>query len=283
MTGINTFNEFIQEMPRIIDTHKRGSSVYNLLQKLLRKEIEQLFLNDDRYRNVQPFGVIHFPYHKMGNVDTLNLFDLDEIIIFSFYWQNKAKYKNVADLGANLGLHSIILSKCGFNVKSFEPDDLHYSILEENIKNNDCKNVELFKSAVSDSDGEVEFTRVLGNTTSSHIAGDKVPYGELDTIKVKTYELKKIIQWADLMKIDVEGHEVVLVKSTTKEDWDTTDAMVEISNDTNAKEVFDFFNSIGVAMYSQKKLWERVTALEDMPTSYKEGTLFISNQGKPFA
>lgn len=283
MTGINTFNEFIQEMPRIIDTHKRGSSVYNLLQKLLRKEIEQLFLNDDRYRNVQPFGVIHFPYHKMGNVDTLNLFDLDEIIIFSFYWKNKTKYKNVADLGANLGLHSIILSKCGFNVKSFEPDDLHYSILEENIKNNECKNVELFKSAVSDSDGEVEFTRVLGNTTSSHIAGDKVPYGELDTIKVKTYEFKKIIQWADLMKIDVEGHEVVLVKSTTKEDWDTTDAMVEISNDTNAKEIFDFFNSIGVAMYSQKKLWERVTALEDMPTSYKEGTLFISNQGKPFA
>lgn len=283
MTGLNTFNEFIQTMPRIIETHKRGSDAYNLLQKLLRKEIELLFLSDERYRNIQPFGIIDFPYHKMGNVDTLNLFDLDEIIIFSFYWQNRQRYKNVADLGANLGLHSIILSKCGFQVRAYEPDEWHFSLLEENIKNNQCTNVALHRSAVSDSDGEVEFTRVLGNTTSSHIAGDKIPYGELETIKVKTYEFKKIIREVDFIKMDVEGHELVLLSSTTHEDWDSTDAMVEISNEVNARGVFEFLNSIDVDMYAQKVLWQKVQKLEDMPTSYKEGTLFISNRNKPFS
>lgn len=282
MIGFNTFNEFIESLPKMVSVHKRGSDIYNLLQKLLRKEIEQQFMNDARYRNTQPFGVIDFPYHNMGNVDTLNLFDLDELIIFSFYWSNKARYKNVADLGANLGLHSIMLSKCGFNIKAYEPDNLHFSILQENIKNNNCHSVELFNNAVSDSEGEVEFVRVLGNTTSSHIMGDKNPYGDLETIKVKTCEFKKIIAWADLIKMDVEGHEFVLVSSTDKSDWENTDAMIEISHEENAKKVFDFFNSIGVSMYAQKILWEKVTKLEDMPTSYKEGTLFVSNRGKPF-
>lgn len=282
MIGNNIFKEFIEDLPEIVDSHKRGSNQYNLLQKCLRKEIELQFVNDNEFRNLEPFGRISFPYYQMGNVNTLNLFDLDELIIFSYYWENKEKYKNAADLGANLGIHSIILSKCGFNVKSFEPDNWHYSILEQNIKNNNCKNVQLNNCAVSNKNGEVEFTRVLGNTTSSHIAGDKIPYGDLETIKVKTINFLEIIKWADLLKIDVEGHEVVLIKSTTTDDWNDTDAIVEISNENNAKEVFNFLNSINVQMYSQKKLWNQVTSLEDMPTSYKEGSLFISKNGKPF-
>ena len=283
MIGNNIFREFVENLPKVIDAHKRGSDIYNLLQKSLRKEIELQFINDEKYRNLHPFGLIDFPYHKMGNVDTLNLFDLDELIIFSFYWMNKSKYKNVADLGANLGLHSIILSKCGFNIRAYEPDGWHFSILEENIKNNNCTNVELFNRAVSDHEGEVEFVRVLGNTTSSHILGDKKPYGELETIKVKTVKFQEIIKWADLIKIDVEGHEVVLLTSTQTEDWDETDAMIEISNEENGQKVFDFFNSINVDMYSQKKTWEKITSFEDMPTSYKEGTLFVSKRAKPFS
>jgi FkbM family methyltransferase len=154
--------------------------------------------------------------------------------------------------------------------------------LQENIKNNNCKNIELFNRAVSDKVGEVEFVRVLGNTTSSHISGDKTPYGELERTVVQTVDFKSVISWADFLKIDVEGHELVLIESTTKDDWADSDAMIEISNGDNAKKVFDFFNSIDVKMYSQKKGWERVTELFDMPTSYKEGSLFVSNSGAPF-
>lgn len=282
MIGNNScFNTFIEELPTIKEFHTRGEKVYNFLQKSFRGEVDKLFQND--IKDLSPFGEIVFPFHKMGNVDTTNLFDLDEIIIFSFYWQARSRYKNVADLGANVGLHSILLSKSGFNVKSYEPDSWHFSILEENIKNNSCKNIELFNCAVSDEVGEVEFIRVLGNTTSSHISGDKNPYGELETVVVDTVDFKSVIKWADFLKIDVEGHEVVLVTSTTKDDWNDSDAMIEISNEDNAQKVFEFFNSIDVDMYSQKKSWEKVTELPDVPTSYKEGSLFVSNNGSPFS
>ena len=63
----------------------------------------------------------------MGNIDTTHLFGIDEIIIFSFYYLlKKKKFKSAADLGANIGLHSIVLSKLGYNVKSYEPDTQHY-------------------------------------------------------------------------------------------------------------------------------------------------------------
>ena len=41
--------------------------------------------------------------------------------------------KNVADLGANIGLHSLIMDKCGFSINSFEPDPIHVGVFQEKI------------------------------------------------------------------------------------------------------------------------------------------------------
>ena len=37
--------------------------------------------------------------------------------MFAFYYRNREFHKKVADIGANIGLHSIVLSKCGFEVE----------------------------------------------------------------------------------------------------------------------------------------------------------------------
>ena len=52
-----------------------------------RKEIISLFSNnvDQQAVDFKPFGELIFPYHKMGAIDSLNLFDLDELIIFSLF------------------------------------------------------------------------------------------------------------------------------------------------------------------------------------------------------
>ena len=101
------------------------------------------------------------------------MFDLDGLILYSFYWLNRNRYKKVADLGANIGLHSILLSRCGYEVSSYEPDPIHFKILSENIKSNNCSRVHLHNVAVSNTMGEMDFIRVLGNTTGSHLAGSK--------------------------------------------------------------------------------------------------------------
>ena len=88
-----------------------------------------------------------------------------------------------------------------------------------------------------------------------------------------------IAAWADLVKIDVEGHEATLIAATNAQTWQDTDAIMEIGSATNAQTVFDHLNDLNVTMFAQKTGWRRVLNLDDMPTSYREGGLFVSGTG----
>jgi len=275
---MSMLDQIILTLPEIKGEHARDSRKYNELRDVLRKEVEQTFSGlDAAPKSFPPFGDIVFPYHKMGAIDSLNLFDLDEIIIFSYYWKNRDRYKKAADIGANIGLHSIIMSKCGFQVRSFEPDPNHFTIIQRNLKANGCASVEPINAAVSSKPGTMEFIRVVGNTTGSHLAGSKSnPYGKLDKFPVKVEGIVPIIEWADFIKLDSEGHEKEIISATTKDHWQKTDAMIEVENSDNAKALYDFFKENGINMFSQKLNWGRVEKAEDMPVGYKEGSLFVS-------
>ena len=205
-------------------------------------------------RNLPPFGPLKFPYFKMGVTDSLNLFDLDELIIFSFYWANRGKYRQVLDIGANIGLHSIILSKCGFKVRAYEPDPVHFELLRRNLELNGCARATAFNEAVSDKAGTAEFIRVLGNTTGSHIAGAKPsPYGELERFTVPTEDIRQLLAWPDLIKMDVEGHEKELLLATNRENWRGRDALVEIGSELNADAVWKHMAEEGVNLFHKKQ------------------------------
>jgi FkbM family methyltransferase len=258
--------------------HRPGTPEYVQLKQEVRKVAEKSFsVAEPAGVAFGPFGELRFPYFKMGTIDSLNLFDLDELIIFSFYWKNRKKYKHVLDIGANIGLHSVILSKCGYEVHSFEPDPNHVKVLKRNLELNDCRTVTISQAAVSAKKGEMEFVRVLGNTTGSHLAGSKPnPYGELEKFPVKVEAFGPLLAWADLVKMDVEGHEKVVLESTTHADWVGKDALVEIENANNGTAVFEHFKKIKINLFSQKTGWKPVSVYENMPTSYHEGTLFVS-------
>ena len=122
----------------------------------------------------------------------------------------------------------------------------------------------------------MEFVRVKGNTTGSHLEGSKNSYGEKEHFTVTVRAAGPLFEWADLAKIDAEGHEKDLLRITTPELMQTLDIMVEIGNAENAQAVFDHFQAIGIGMYAQKCGWGRVQKLADVPTSHREGSLFIS-------
>ena len=269
-------------LPLLGSHYNTGSKVYALLKQVAHREVEDLFSDDEpKAKKFGPFGKLIFPYFKMGAIDSLNLFDLDELIIFSFYRTNRKRYRRVLDIGANIGLHSVIMSKCGFEVRSYEPDPRHFEVMKRNLELNKCTNVQPLNVAVSSKTGEMEFVRVLGNTTGSHLAGSKLnPYGDLDRFPVKVEAFEPLIAWADLIKLDVEGHEKIVLLSTKHEHWLKTDALVEIENADNAAAVYEHFKNEGVKLYSQKKNWSLVRSIEDMPTSYHEGTLFVTCKSK---
>ena len=265
-------------LPSLSTQHAPGSEAYALLKQVARREVENLFYEPGpKVKEFKPFGKLVFPYHKMGAIDSLNLFDLDELIIFSFYWTNRKRYRRVLDIGANIGLHSTILSKCGFEVRAFEPDPQHFEILQKNLALNDCSDVQTFNAAVSSRAGVMEFIRVLGNTTGSHLAGSKAnPYGDLERFPVKVEAIEPLITWADLIKCDVEGHEKEILLATNRDHWLTTDALVEVENESNAAFIYEHFTTLGVQLFSQKTNWQLVRGVDDMPTSYREGTLFVT-------
>ncbi|MEW6419850.1 MAG: FkbM family methyltransferase [Nitrospirota bacterium] len=266
-------------LPSLRNQHAPGSKVYALLKQVARKEIEGLFSDHGaQVREFKPFGELIFPYHKMGAIDSLNLFDLDELIIFSFYWFNRKRYRRVADVGANIGLHSIILSRCGYEeIHAHEPDPELFKILQRNLSLNGCSGVQPFNTAVSNRTGTHEFTRVLGNLTGSHLTGSKLnPYGELDRFLVRIEDIKPIVEWADLIKLDVEGHEKEVLLATNRDHWLNTDALVEVENENNAASIYEHFRNLGVRLFSQKINWQIVRDVDDMPTSYHEGTLFVT-------
>ena len=259
------------------DLHAPTTAFYRLCKASARGEIELLFGGSARsFRKLGPFGDISLPYTKMGAIDSLDLFGLDELIILGFYNSNRGRYRRVLDIGANLGLHSIIMARCGFLVRAFEPDPWHYGILTENLTANGASTVEALKAAVSTKDGEAEFVRVLGNTTGSHLAGAKNSYGERESFPVTTCAVQPLFEWADFAKIDAEGHEKELLLTATRESMESLDIMVEIGNAANAEAVYKHFRGIEVGMFAQKIGWQRVSALSDVPTSHRDGSLFIS-------
>lgn len=274
-------DDFFQALPSIAEQHGPQSKVYSVFKKVAREMALPFSAEEAEAKPFGPFGDLSFPYIKMGAIDSLDLFGLDELIIFSFYLANRNRYKKTLDIGANIGLHSIMMSKVGFQVTSFEPDPYHAGLIQKNLKANNARGVELVQAAVSTKEGKAEFVRVLGNTTGSHLAGAKSdPYGALERFEVPVVAFNKIVAGVDFVKMDVEGHEKDILLGTTKKEWDKTDAIVEIGTPTNAEAVFKHFTSIGVNLFAQKNGWKKVQSLIDVPTSYKEGSLFISTKNQ---
>ena len=276
------FSSLIDIIPLIKEYHAPSSPQYKLFSNISQITAQTLFgPNSKQIINSSKFGKINFPFFEMGSINSTHLFGFDELILFSFYLQNKSKYRKVADLGANIVLHSIILSKLGFEVTSYEPDNIHFAKMKENLDLNFYANnqLTLVNKAISTTKGFVEFVRVKGNTTGSHIKGAKdSPYGDLETVNVETDSFKDIINNFDLLKIDVEGHEAEIITSTKNTDWLTTDAMIEVGNEKNALLIYEFFKSEEINLFSQKNCWNKVNKFDEMPKSYKDGSLFISNK-----
>jgi len=80
-----TFNDIFEEIKNSPDKHPRGCEDYKRIEsKLLEIVKKSGFVSGGSGKeSYGPFGVISLPYFKMGAIDSLDLFGLDEMIIFS--------------------------------------------------------------------------------------------------------------------------------------------------------------------------------------------------------
>jgi len=272
--------EAIGEFPAAM---RRGTAAFTLLERISKALVKESGLSRGAPVDLGPFGTVIVPLHKMGAVTSLDLFGLDELVLFCMYASRRHQYRFVADLGANIGLHSILMSRLGWRVDSYEADPATADVLESNLAINDVSTVTVHRAAVDQEDGKATFTRVLGNLTGSHLTGDKPhPYGQLESFQVKCKALSPIMRSSDLVKMDIEGSEARVVEATGADDWDSVDVVMEVGSPDNAVRIFAHLQDLGVRMYAQKIGWLPCRTAADLPSHHTEGSLFCTYGPGPF-
>ena len=265
--------------------HARGTNWFNEIEVSILSRLSEIHgPNVPDVLKLGEFEEFRFPYFAMGNVNSSALFGLDELILFSFYYQNQSRYKKTLDLGANIGLHTLVMKKLGFDVVSYEPDQIHLAQIDKVMKLNGFDNSGVRARAISDKKGTMEYIRILGNTTGSHLLGSKEEvYGPTEIIQVPVDDILEVLtnEHFDFVKMDVEGHEVVLLNRITPDSIAKTDIMLEIGSEKNAKEIFAILQNKNIPAYAQKINWNRVEKLDDLPSHHTHGSLFLSMQGAP--
>lgn len=267
----------LDSIPDLANLLSRGTEQYGFYEEAFRDYFSRSGFASGERTTFGPFGDLIFPYQEMGAVTSLDLFGLDELILFSIYLANREKYSRFADLGANLGLHSLVAGRLGWQVTAFEPDPSTFALLEKNLEQNSVV-ARTVQKAVGAEAGNRVFTRVLGNLTGSHLSGAKEhTYGELELFSVVVQAFTEVMAEHDFLKIDVEGAEAELVCSTTATDWLGTDAVLEIGSELNASVIFEHFESLGgLSVFSQKRGWGRVQEVSHLPFSHREGSVFVT-------
>jgi FkbM family methyltransferase len=125
------------------------------------------------------------------------------------------------DIGANVGLFSLYASRTG-SVIAFEPSQLTYGRLVENLELNGITNVKPYKLGLSDKDemlelnissnGHEAWNTFVPTTDNKFSLKEKVQVQAFDHfLREKSVDINRI----SLVKLDVEGFEINVLKGAT--------------------------------------------------------------------
>ena len=111
------------------------------------------------------------------------------------------------DVGANIGAYSILAaSQIGCKTIAFEPSEKNYSILQANLHLNNLQEfIEIHNFAL----GEKNETKTIGTKGAlTYITNNQ----DLDLQKIEIQRLDDFAEYAQIIKIDVEGFEEFVLK-----------------------------------------------------------------------
>lgn len=116
------------------------------------------------------------------------------------------------DIGANIGFYTCFFSEKASKSYSFEPNKHAAQILRENIEENSLENVEVIEAAASDRNTSIKLSKAPGTSVFGTAQIKDSEEGEIEARKVDGLFEEGKVELPDMVKIDVEGHEIEVLK-----------------------------------------------------------------------
>lgn len=190
---------------------KKWSYVYNFIANTKNKKKLKSFNSsrtiDLKYENLNFLLKINPENGLLDN--QLFLHNEYETHIVNKIIENINKGETVLDIGANIGHHSILMSKCvGENGKviSFEPIPRIIKQFRESIEINNIKNIEVEEFGLSNKEDSI--TLYIDNNNIGHSSAIKDKDINTEEIIINTKTLDSLnLEKFSFVKIDVEGYE----------------------------------------------------------------------------
>jgi FkbM family methyltransferase len=138
---------------------------------------------------------------------------------FSPSWSLIRPGGTVFDVGANIGIWTIGAARRAGKVHAFEPLESNFVRLESNVELNRASNIVARNLAVSDRAGTLQFFPSPNTNSGVGLLAPKtwnVPTCEVEATTLDDYCEHNEIRSVDVLKIDVEGAELLVLKGATR-------------------------------------------------------------------
>jgi FkbM family methyltransferase len=172
------------------------------------------------------------------------------------------------DVGANIGNHTLVISKLSENVVAFEPVKFVFDVLQTNLEQNQISNVNAVNLGLSDKEMETEiFIPSNGNLGSSSLEAKE---GNGTLLRVTTTIGDHYLndhfsnQQIDFIKMDVEGHEAMallgLHETIAKNqpllllEWKSQNTLISFQEHDLFNKLFSEYKQFSLSYTSNKKV-----------------------------
>ena len=155
--------------------------------------------------------------HDKGISRTLLLFGERELEHKSMLEEFLKPGMTVLDIGANIGYYALMEMKLigdDGTLIAVEPSESNVGLLKMNLELNGYSNIEIHNAAVSNESGTKQFfLSEMSNLNTFHDTGTGSLHLSGKTVAVPTFTVPQIMngRHLDLIRMDVEGHEVEVI------------------------------------------------------------------------